>query len=207
MRNAGTQRCRSAIFGNTVRQTDPAWGRVSEQELIADAVRGDAEAQRALYDRHVDRVYRLAFRMAGDDDLARDFTQDTFIRAFNRLPDFRRESAFGTWLYAIAMSVCLNGLRSVRRLRTREVGIEAAESLGGGRAPVDPDLRERLYRAIDDLPPGYRAVFVMHDVEGFTHEEIGEALGIQSGTSKAQLFRARARLREVLADFEGAWIA
>jgi RNA polymerase sigma-70 factor (ECF subfamily) len=194
-------------FGNAARRLDSARHSMAESELIARAVAGDGAAQRALYDAHVDRVYRLAFRLAGDDDMARDFTQETFIRAFDRLEGFRRESAFSTWLYAIAMSVTLNGLRSVKRLRTREVALDAAETLGTGRAPVDPDLRERLHRAIDGLPPGYRAVFVMHDVEGFTHEEIGEALGIQIGTSKAQLFRARAKLREVLADFAGAWSA
>lgn len=180
---------------------------MNETELVARAVAGDAAAQRTLYDAHVDRVYRLAYRLAGDDDLARDFTQEAFIRAFERLPTFRRESAFGTWLYAIAMSVALNGLRTVRRLRTREVALEHAESLGSERKRADPDLRDRLYRAIDDLPPGYRAVFVMHDVEGYTHEEIGEVMGIQIGTSKAQLFRARAKLREALADFAGAWTA
>jgi RNA polymerase sigma-70 factor (ECF subfamily) len=180
---------------------------VSESDLIARAIGGDAAAQRALYDAHVDRVYRLAYRLAGDDDLARDLTQDTFIRAFSRLEHFRRESAFSTWLYAIAMSVTLNGLRSVKRLRTREVAIDAAETLGSERRVADPDLRERLHLAIDALPQGYRTVFVMHDVEGFTHEEIAGALGIQVGTSKAQLFRARGKLREALADFEGAWSA
>lgn len=180
---------------------------VTETETVARAAAGDAAAQRTLYDAHVERVYRLAYRMAGDDDLARDFTQEAFIRAFDRLGTFRRESSFGTWLYTIAMSVTLNGLRSVRRLRTREVALEHADSLGGGRREADPDLRDRLYRAIDELPPGYRSVFVMHDMEGYTHEEIGTVLGIQAGTSKAQLFRARARLREALADFAGAWSA
>jgi RNA polymerase sigma-70 factor (ECF subfamily) len=160
-----------------------------------------------LYETHVDRVYRLAFRLAGDDDLARDFTQDAFIRAFQRLGDFRGDSAFGTWLHAIAMSVSLNGLRKVKRLRTRETTIDHAEAIGSLDRRADPDLRDRLTAAIDALPDGYRTVFVMHDVEGFTHEEIGAALGIQSGTSKAQLFRARARLRQALADFAGAWIA
>lgn len=180
---------------------------MSETDLVARAAGGDEAAQRALYEAHVDRVYRLACRLAGDDELARDFTQETFIRAFDRLPGFRGQSSFGTWLYAIAMSVTLNGLRSVRRLRTREVAIDNAESLGSGARTPDPDLRDRLYRAIDDLPPGYRTVFLMHDVEGYTHEEIGGALGITSGTSKAQLFRARAKLREALADFAGAWTA
>ncbi len=180
---------------------------MNETDTIARAAAGDAAAQRRLYDEHVDRVYRLAYRMAGDDELARDFTQEAFIRAFDRLGSFRRESSFGTWLYTIAMSVSLNGLRSVRRLRTREVALEHAETLGSSTRVADPDLRDRLYRAIDELPPGYRSVFVMHDVEGYTHEEIGSVLGIQSGTSKAQLFRARARLREALADFAGAWSA
>jgi RNA polymerase sigma-70 factor (ECF subfamily) len=180
---------------------------VLESELIAQAVAGNEGARRALYEAHVDRVYRLAFRLAGDEDLARDFTQEAFIRAFERLPTFRREAAFGTWLHAIAMSVALNGLRTVRRLRTREVALDGAESLGREEGRTDPMLRDRLHRAIDELPPGYRAVFVMHDVEGYTHEEIGTVLGIQVGTSKAQLFRARARLREALAAFAGAWSA
>ena len=178
-----------------------------ERELIARAANGDSEAQRALYEAHVDRVYRLAFRLAGDDDLARDFTQDAFIRAFERLGDFRGDSAFGTWLHTITVSVSLNGLRKVRRLRTRETSLEHAESLGSTARRADPDLRQRLTAAIDALPTGYRTVFLMHDVEGFTHEEIGQALGIQTGTSKAQLFRARGKLREALADFAGAWSA
>ena len=180
---------------------------MQDRELVARAASGDPDAQRALYDAHVDRVYRLAYRMAGDDDLARDFTQDTFIRAFGKLGEFRGESSFGTWLHTIAMSVALNGLRKVKRLRTRETSLEGAESLGTTPRVADPDLRERLHAAIDALPQGYRTVFVMHDVEGFTHEEIGRDLGIETGTSKAQLFRDRARLRERLADFAGAWSA
>jgi RNA polymerase sigma-70 factor, ECF subfamily len=180
---------------------------VSESQLVARAIEGDQTAQRELYDTHVDRVYRLAYRVAGDEDLARDFTQEAFIRAFDRLSTFRRESSFGTWLYTIAMSVALNGIRSVRRLRTREVSLDAAETLGDRKRIADPDLKERLHNAIEGLPPGYRTVFLMHDLEGYTHEEIGQVLGIQSGTSKAQLFRARAKLREVLADFAGAWTA
>lgn len=194
---------RPRYTGAEVTEPDP----VSESQLIARAIEGDPAAQRELYDAHVDRVYRLAFRVAGDDELARDFTQEAFIRAFDRLPTFRREASFGTWLYTIAMSVALNGIRSIRRLRTREVPLDVAETLGSRTRIADPDLKDRLHKAIEDLPPGYRAVFLMHDLEGYTHEEIGEVLGIQSGTSKAQLFRARARLREVLADFAGAWTA
>ncbi|MEP7347762.1 MAG: sigma-70 family RNA polymerase sigma factor [Gemmatimonadaceae bacterium] len=175
--------------------------------MISRAAHGDRAAQKALYETHVDRVYRLAFRMAGDDDLARDFTQETFIRAFQRLADFRGESALSTWLHTIATTVSLNGLRKVRRIGARETVIEDAELLGASDRRADPDLRDALKSAIDRLPEGYRTVFVMHDVEGYTHEEIGTALGIQAGTSKAQLFRARGRLREWLAPFAGAWIA
>ena len=178
-----------------------------DKSLIQRAANGDPTAQRTLYDAHVDRIYRLAFRMAGDDDLARDFTQETFIRAFSRLQDFRGESAFSTWLHTIATTVSLNGLRKVRRIRTREEGIDSAESLGSMPAGLDPDLRDSLQRAVDALPEGYRTVFLMHDVEGFTHEEIAAALGVQPGTSKAQLFRARGKLRQALAAFAGEWSA
>ena len=180
---------------------------MDEQQLISRAVAGDPSAQRALYDRHVDRIYRLAFRLAGDDDLARDFTQETFIRAFQRLGDFRAESAFSTWLHTIGVSVSLNGLRKVKRFRAREVVLDDAIAVGAVSRRSEPDLKERLHRAIDALPDGYRTVFVMHDVEGYTHEEIARSLGIQPGTSKAQLFRARAKLREALKDFAGEWVS
>jgi len=174
---------------------------VDDRELIGRVLAGDPSAERALYDAHVDRVFRLVYRMAGDLDRAQDWVQETFIRAFQRLPGFRGESTLSTWLCSIAISVALNGLRKVRRVRDREVALEHATPAGAPRAEPDPDLRTRLREAIGALPDGYRAVFVMHDVEGYTHEEIARVLGVQPGTSKAQLFRARARLREALADF------
>jgi len=180
---------------------------VTEPNLIARAVAGDLAAQRALYDQHVDRVYRLAYRLAGDEDLARDFTQETFVRAFDRLATFRGESSLGTWLHTIGVSVALNGLRKVKRWRAREAPLDEALAVGTTVREAEPDLKRRLAEAIDALPDGYRTVFVMHDVEGYTHEEIGTALGIQSGTSKAQLFRARAKLRIALADFAGEWVS
>jgi RNA polymerase sigma-70 factor, ECF subfamily len=174
---------------------------VEERELIGRVLAGDPSAERALYDAHVDRVFRLAYRMAGDMDRAQDYTQETFIKAFSRLGDFRGEAALSTWLGSIAISVTLNGLRKVRRQNEREVTLDDAPPMGRGSREAEPDLKERLSRAIDSLPDGYRAVFVMHDVEGYTHEEIASSLGVHPGTSKAQLFRARARLREALADF------
>jgi RNA polymerase sigma-70 factor, ECF subfamily len=185
-----------------VRAHDPTLrSLVHDQELIRRVLAGDPGAERALYDAHVDRVFRLVYRIAGDLDRAQDYTQETFIRAFDRLAEFRGEAAFSTWLGSIAISIALNGLRKVRRLMDREVGLDDNLMAGRSTRVADPDLKERLAQAIDDLPEGYRVVFVMHDVEGYTHEEIASSLGVHPGTSKAQLFRARARLREALADF------
>ena len=180
---------------------------MTEPNLIARAVAGDSAAQRAIYDQHVDRVYRLAYRLAGDEELARDFTQETFVRAFDRLGSFRGDSSLGTWLHAIGVSVALNGLRKVKRWKAREAPLDDALTVGTPVRHAEPDLKERLRRAVDALPDGYRTVFVMHDVEGYTHEEIAQTLGIQPGTSKAQLFRARAKLRTALADFAGEWVS
>jgi RNA polymerase sigma-70 factor (ECF subfamily) len=152
-----------------------------------------------MYDAHVDRVYRLVYRMVGEPDTASDCVQETFIKAFSRLRDFRAESALGSWIGAIAVSVALNALRTRTRQASRQVGLELAGEAGSSGREPDPDLRSGIHRAIDALPDGYRTVFVMHDVEGYTHEEIGQTLSISSGTSKAQLFRARARLRQALA--------
>jgi RNA polymerase sigma-70 factor (ECF subfamily) len=178
---------------------------VEEAQLVTAVLAGDPRAEREFYDRHVDRVYRLAFRMSGDDALAREFTQDTFVRAFDKLKDFRRDSSLATWLHAITSSVVLNGLKKVKRIRGREEGRDELPDVEVTKRIAEPDLKVKLARAIDALPNGYRAVFVMHDVEGFTHEEIGGALGIQPGTSKAQLFRAREKLRAALAEFAGEW--
>jgi RNA polymerase sigma-70 factor (ECF subfamily) len=174
---------------------------VDERELIARVRSGDGAAERQLYDAHVERVYRLTYRLAGDDDLAREFTQETFIRAFERLSGFRGEAALSTWLHSIATSVALNGLRKVKRFRAREADLGDATGVAQSAARAEPDLKRRLADAIDGLPEGYRTVFVMHDVEGYTHEEIGAVLDIEAGTSKAQLSRARAKLRAALADF------
>lgn len=188
-------------------QVPEARGWVSERQLIARVVDGDPAAQRELYESHVDRIYRLAFRLAGEDELARDFTQLTFIRAFERIGDFRFESSLATWLHTIGVSVALNGLRKMKTARSREAPIEAAASIGAVAREAEPDLKVRLRNAIDGLSEKYRTVFLMHDVEGFTHEEIGATLGIPAGTSKTRLFQGRAKLREALADFKGEWIS
>jgi RNA polymerase sigma-70 factor (ECF subfamily) len=176
---------------------------VDQQNLVARVLAGDQQAERELYDANVDRVYRLVYRMVGEGELAADYTQETFIRTFERLASFRGEAALSTWISAIAISVVYNGQRKVRRLRSREVELTHAEPVAAAERRADPDLRLKLNAAIDALPEGYRTVFLMHDVEGYTHEEIGAALGIQDGTSKAQLSRARAKLRRQLAAYAG----
>ncbi|HEV8358569.1 MAG TPA: RNA polymerase sigma factor [Gemmatimonadales bacterium] len=173
--------------------------------LVSRVLAGDPDAERELYDAHVDRVYRLVYRMVGDGELAAEYTQDTFIRTYQRLATFRGEAALSTWICSIAISVVYNGQRKAGRLRTREVDLEHAEPVTTSIREAEPDLKIRLAEAIDGLPEGYRTVFLMHDVEGYTHQEIGTALGIQEGTSKAQLSRARARLRKELAAFAGEW--
>lgn len=181
--------------------------RVTEQQLISRVRAGEPAAQREMYDAHVDRVYRLAYRLAGDDELAQDFTQLTFIRAFEQIGGFRAESSLSTWLHWIGVSVALNGLRKAKRLNTREASLEEAEMVGSVTREADPDLKERLQKAIDGLNEKFRTVFLMHDVEGFTHEAIGEFLNIPAGTSKTRLFQARGKLREELADFAGDWVS
>jgi RNA polymerase sigma-70 factor (ECF subfamily) len=146
-------------------------------------------------------VYRLILRMCGRPELAQEWTQDAFLRAFDRLAQFRGDAALGSWLRAIAVSVTLNGLKTLRRREAFTAPLDDAHDLPQQAATADPDLPAALRLAIAALPPQARRVFVLHDVEGFTHEQIGELLGVAAGTSKSQLFRARAQLREALAPF------
>ncbi len=177
------------------------------QTLIARVRAGDAAAERELYHAHVDRVYRLAYRISGDETLAKDITQDTFIRAFDRIGEFRGEAAFSTWLHSIGHSVALNTLRKVKRFRQREMDLDDATGLEQRHQAAEPVLKLRLQQAIDGLPEKYRTVFIMHDVEGYKHHEIAAITGAQVGTSKAQLSRARAKLREALAEFAQEWVS
>jgi RNA polymerase sigma-70 factor (ECF subfamily) len=181
--------------------------RFSDRQLVDRCLSGDALAERAFYDAHVDRVYRLMHRMTGDGDLAADFTQETFIRAFSRLEQFRGDASLSTWLHSIAVSVALNGMRKVRRIHSRTEDIEQTPVIAVQPSVGSPDLRTKLFAAIDALSEKLRPVFLMHDVEGYTHEEIAGSLGIPLGTSKARLFDARARLRIALAAFAGDHIA
>lgn len=175
---------------------------VSDAQLIRLAAEGDARAIRSLYDRYAPRVYAVVRRIAGDDDLAQDYAQEAWIRAIRALPTFRGDSRFSTWLHRIAVNAALQALRKAETRKKREgprpVDIPIAPSTR------DSLLQKRLENALDDLPEGMRRVLILHDVEGYTHEEIGDVLGVTSGTSKSQLFKARAKMRAMLAELDGA---
>lgn len=172
---------------------------MDDLELIAGVRAGDRMAAHRLYERHAPRVYRLLYRTVGDEEMAREYTQDTFVRVFQRLDQFRGDAAFTTWLHSVAMSMLFTGLRKVKRLRNRERELSAADSHAAPPALGDPHLRDRLRSELERLPVRLRVPVVMHDIEGFTHREIAETMGIPEGTSKARLAEGRSRLRLALA--------
>jgi len=177
-----------------------------EPELIARVVAGDRLAARELYDAQAPRVFRLAFRMTGDEHLAQEMTQETFVRAFAQLDKFRGESALSTWLHRVTLSVVSNAMRKVKRFRARETDLDEALTISDPTREADIDLKESLHKAIDELPEIYRTTLVMHDVEGYTHEEIANVLGVAEGTCKSRLSVARAQVREKLAPFAKEWL-
>ena len=167
-----------------------------EVGLVRRAARGDEGAFEALYRRHVARIHTLVRRMAGPD-AADDLTQDVFIRAWTKVATFRGESAFGTWLHRLAVNVVLSRQRVAKSERAWLHDSDDALDAHPTRH-VHPAITMDLEAAIARLPEGSRQVFVLHDVEGWTHEEIAERLGLVAGTSKSQLSRARAALRRML---------
>ncbi len=179
--------------------------KLSEVELIERAKQGDAEAFEALYHLHKRRVYSLCLRMTANTAAAEDLTQEAFLQLFRKIGTFRGESAFSTWLHRMAVNVVLmqlrkKGLPVVPLEDTIETEDEAPRKELG--AP-DPSLagsidRLQLQRAVDDLPPGYKSIFVLHDVEGYEHNEIAEIVGCSVGNSKSQLHKARLKLRDLL---------
>jgi RNA polymerase sigma-70 factor (ECF subfamily) len=169
---------------------------MTDQQLIERACEGCEAAVRTLYERYAPRVYATVRRYAEDDALAEDWAQEAWVSAIRALPGFRGAAQFSTWLHRIAINSALQG----RRYRERRVAPETAlpATLLDTRKRDQPLLRLRLEEAMRELPPGMRQVLVLHDVEGYTHEEIAEMLGVTAGTSKSQLFKARARMRELL---------
>lgn len=163
---------------------------------VAAAAGGDRRAFERVYRMHVDRVFGLCVRMLGDRVQADEVTQDVFVRVWEKLPGFRGESAFSTWLHRVAVNVILSHRKSSGIHHGRTADDDVLDATPSRRETIGERLD--LDDAIGQLPRGARTVFVLHDVQGFTHEEIGEQLGITPGGSKAQLHRARMLLRAAL---------
>ena len=185
-------------------QTNP--GDMPESDAIHLAQVGDAHAFERLYGLHSRRVYSLCLRMAGDPAEAEDLTQDAFLQMFRKVHTFRGESSFSTWLHRLTVNVVLMRIRKRRHL---EKSLDAMfEPEDDSKIPMEfggPDPRlsgmldhVNLDKAIDQLPEGYREMFLLHDVQGYEHKEIAAILGCSVGNSKSQLFKARLRLRELL---------
>ncbi|HTC63320.1 MAG TPA: sigma-70 family RNA polymerase sigma factor [Candidatus Saccharimonadales bacterium] len=180
---------------------------MTEAEAIRLAQQGDASAFEHIYRLHSRRVYALCLRMVGNPAEAEDLTQDAFLQLFRKIGTFRGESAFSTWLHRLSVNVVLMKLRKKTLPETSlEESTDPEDEVNGPRREIGaPDLlltgsidRVHLERAIEQLPPGYRQVFVLHDVQGFEHNEIAGLMDCSIGNSKSQLHKARMRLRELL---------
>lgn len=179
--------------------------KLSEAEAIERAKQGDAEAFEVLYNLHKRRVYSLCLRMTANAAEAEDLTQEAFMQLFRKIATFRGESAFSTWLHRMAVNVVLMQLRKKGlAVVPLEDDIETEEEtpkkdFGAQDLALEGSIdRLRLQNAIGKLPPGYRSIFVLHDVEGYEHNEIAEIVGCSIGNSKSQLHKARMKLRELL---------
>ena len=169
-----------------------------DQLVLRRAIQGDERALQSLWSQHSPHIDAVVRRLVGDADMAADIAQEVWIQIFRALPTYRGDSQFGTWAHRIAVNRTLNALRKIRRIANVETDIEESS------ASIEHEGdRSLLAASIDEaaakLSPGARTVFLLHDVEGYTHEEIAEQLGITAGGSKSQLFKARAKLRRLLA--------
>jgi RNA polymerase sigma-70 factor (ECF subfamily) len=179
---------------------------MSETEVIEGAKRGDGECFQFLYGHHKRRVYSLCLRMMGNVEAAEDLTQEAFLQLYRKIETFRGDSAFSTWLHRITVNVVLMHLRKKKLPEVSlDETLEPVEDGGARKEIAAQDLhlvglidRVTLDRAIEDLAPGYRIMFVLHDVEGYEHREIAEMLGCSIGNSKSQLHKARLKLRDQL---------
>ena len=177
----------------------------NEAELIERAKQGDALAFQALYDKHKRRVYSLCLRMTANTAEAEDLTQEAFLQLYRKIATFRGESAFSTWLHRLSVNVVLMQLRKkslpVVSLEESTQGEEDTPKKDFGAedlALAGSIDRLQLQKAVDDLPPGYRTIFVLHDIEGYEHNEIATLVGCSIGNSKSQLHKARMKLRDLL---------
>jgi RNA polymerase sigma-70 factor (ECF subfamily) len=172
--------------------------RAAEWQLVQDARAGDLQAFERLYRDHERRVFALCLRLSSSPELAEELTQEVFIRAWRKLGSFRGQSAFSSWLFPLTVNVARSERRARMRRLARVFSTDDVAALEPPPPTPSPETGFDLEKAMATLPPGARAVFVLHDVEGRTHEEIASLLGLAPGTSKAQLHRARRLLREAL---------
>lgn len=168
-------------------------------QLVDRAIAGDVDAFEELYRKSVGRVHGLCLRMCGNLSLAEELTQEAFVRAWQKLPSFRGDSAFSTWMHRLTVNVVLGHRRSAGRRQVRETAAGEEWYSEGSVSRERPGVAMDLERAIAGLPNRARTVFVLHDVEGYKHSEIAQVAGMAVGTSKAQLSRARQLLRKALA--------
>lgn len=171
---------------------------VARADCVALAKGGDTAAFERLYHENSGRVYAVCLRMTGNTAEAEDLTQEAFVRAWKKLSTFRGDSAFSTWLHRLTVNLVLTNRRSHTRRTSRETSTGDLSQYEGESKATAPGLRMDIEAAIDTLPERARQVFVLHDVEGYRHDEIAEMMGVATGTTKAQLHRARKLLREVL---------
>lgn len=169
-----------------------------ETRLIEEAQRGDVNAFEKIYRSYSGRVYAICIRLSGNPGKAEDLTQDVFLRVWQRLDTFKGQSAFSSWLYRLTVNIAIDRIRWEQRRTKLEIGDEKLESIPAPERQSSPETRMSLDAAIATLPHGARVAFVLHDIEGYKHEEIAEMTGLAVGTSKAQLHRARKLLRRVL---------
>jgi RNA polymerase sigma-70 factor, ECF subfamily len=185
--------------GATVRDrvNAPASAIETQSEEVRRAQNGDVNAFEAIYRVHAPAVHTVIHRMVADERTARELTQDAFVRAWERLTSFKGQSSLATWLHRVAVNVVLEHLRGAKRDALRMIDIDDASVAGRGDA-ANLDARMDINAALARLPAGPRAVFVLHDVEGYSHEEIAGMTGLAQGTTRTQLFRARQRLMTLL---------
>jgi RNA polymerase sigma-70 factor (ECF subfamily) len=174
-----------------------------DRDLAARCLAGDRDAFESLYRQQVGRIYNLAYRMSAGADDADDLVQEIFLQAYRKMGSYKGESSLGTWIYRLAVNLCLDRIRSRAGKMaqvTDSIDADDADPVVSPGSPADANIaRMDLAHAVGTLPPSYRAAFVLHDIEGYQHDEIARMLDISEGSSKSLLHKARMKLRKVLA--------